>query len=92
MTSTAWLIVLPSRMKADGPAGRIDLEKAGATDWCWLCGGLAIVRTGMSRSKLYHAVKRQLGADLPLLVVPLADAPKFKGMAPGALTWVREHM
>ena len=51
--------------------------------------GLYLFRTALTRSKLYHAIKRRLPDDAPLLVAPLADAPKFKGMADGALKWVR---
>ncbi len=52
--------------------------------------GLFMVRSERSLSKLYHAVKRQLPRDTALLVAPLAGAPKFKGMAPGALAWLRD--
>ena len=50
--------------------------------------GLYLVRTGRSRSELYHDVKRRT-RPRKLLVAPLAAAPKFKGMAEGALKWVR---
>lgn len=52
--------------------------------------GLYLVDTEATRSRLYHDVKHQLPTDTPLLVAPLADAPKFKGMASGALAWVRD--
>ncbi|MDH5825033.1 hypothetical protein QFW77_18860 [Luteimonas sp. RD2P54] len=53
-----------------------------------LAPGLFLAETAQTRSQLYHAVKRRLRPDR-LLVAPLADAPKFKGMAAGALTWLR---
>ena len=53
-----------------------------------LAPGLYLVETGLDRSRLYHAVKRRY-APRRLLVAPLAAAPKFKGMAPGALKWLR---
>ena len=52
---------------------------------------LYLIETGLTRSKLYHRIKWQLPDGTPLLVAPLADDPKFKGMADGALKWVRER-
>jgi len=50
--------------------------------------GLFLVRSDRTRSQLYHDVKRRTRPQ-KLLVAPLADAPKFMGMAEGALKWVR---
>ncbi|MCZ4297124.1 hypothetical protein [Henriciella marina] len=52
--------------------------------------GLYLLRSDASRSKVYHAIKY---AALPdsLLVAPLEDAPKFKGMRDGALKWLRAN-
>lgn len=52
--------------------------------------GLYLIRSDLERSPLYHRIKRQLGADAPLLVAPLDGDPKFKGMNAGALKWLRE--
>ena len=54
-----------------------------------LSPGLFMVNSARSRSKLYHAIKHQLPEDAALCVAPLADEPKFKGMAEGALAWLR---
>lgn len=58
-----------------------------------LAEALWLVRSGLTRSKLYHRIKWQLPEGAALLVAPLADNregwPKFKGMAPGALAWLR---
>ena len=51
--------------------------------------GLWLIRSERTRSRLYHAIKRQLPDGTPLLVAELAGDPKFKGMAPGALAWLR---
>lgn len=51
--------------------------------------GLLLVDSDLSRSKLYHRIKWALPADTPVLVAPLEEAPKFKGMAKGSLNWVR---
>jgi len=50
--------------------------------------GLFLVRTDRTRSQLYHDVKRRTRPQ-KLLVAPLAGAPKFTGLADGALKWVR---
>lgn len=63
-------------------------DTAASADAVLLAPGLYLVETTMSRSRLYHAWKRR-HTPQRLLVAPLADAPKFKGMAPGALAWVR---
>lgn len=41
--------------------------------------GLYLVRTEQTRSRLYHAIKRELSPAI-LLVAPLSGLPKFKGM------------
>ena len=51
--------------------------------------GVYLIDSALTRSKLYHRLKWQLVDDAWLLVAPLDDAPKFKGMAPGALAWLR---
>lgn len=50
--------------------------------------GLYVLRSDQSRSKVYHAIKRAAQPE-GLLVAPLADDPKFMGMAPGALASLR---
>lgn len=62
----------------------------GASDLVELAPGLFLVETGQTRSQLYHQIKRRFAPEA-LLVAPLADAPKFKGMAAGALKWLRER-
>ena len=61
-----------------------------------LCGdgrqfapGVYCILSELSRSKLYHRIKWQLPEGAGLLVAPLSDAPKFKGMDDGALAWLR---
>ena len=43
---------------------------------------LFLLRSALSRSKVYHSVKRASRPEA-LLVAPLADDPKFKGMEAG---------
>ena len=49
-----------------------------------------VVHTTMTRSELYHAV-RDLTLPKGLLVAPLAAHPKFRGMAAGALKWLKRR-
>jgi hypothetical protein len=49
---------------------------------------LFLVRSEHTQSQLYHSIKRKLDPE-KLFVGVLADDPKFKGMADGALKWLR---
>ncbi len=51
--------------------------------------GIYCILSDLSRSKLYHRIKWQLADDAALLLAPLDDAPKFKGMDDVALSWLR---
>ena len=53
--------------------------------------GLTLIVSPHSRSRVYHGLKDLMPSDAALLVAPLADVPKFKNMAPGALAWARQH-
>ncbi|MFN4040255.1 MAG: hypothetical protein ACK4I0_01170 [Brevundimonas sp.] len=54
-----------------------------------LTPGLCLVRTALSQSRLYHRIKRTLPEGSALLVGTLKTGPKHKGLAPGALPFVR---
>ena len=82
MASTLFLLVIPD---ADRVPDRLDLVGDGRK----LAPGIFCIASELSRSKLYHRIKWQLPDDTGLLLAPLADAPKFKGMEPGALAWLR---
>ncbi len=92
MTATAYLVVLPAQDNHDDPSDTVKLNGASIEGYCWLSEQMVIVMTDLSRSKLYHAVKRQFDDDRPLLVAPLSQAPKFKGLASGSTKWVRQPM
>lgn len=51
--------------------------------WARLSDGLYLIRTDQTRSQLYHSIKRRHD-PARLLVAPLSDLPKFKGMRAGA--------
>ena len=53
--------------------------------------GLVLVDSEQTRSVVYHAVKHSLPPGTAVLVAPLDDAPKSKGLAPGAAAWLRTH-
>ena len=72
------------------PERAIDPELRLALDRFELRPGLMLVDSDLTRSQLYHRIKWALPAGTPLLVAPVKEAPKFKGMAAGALSWVRQ--
>lgn len=53
--------------------------------------GLFLVDSELDLSRLYHQIKWALPPGSPLLVAPLAAAPKFKLMEEGALKWMRSR-
>ena len=53
-----------------------------------LAPGLYLTESARTRSQVYHAIKWRLQPG-SLLVAPLAGEPKFKGMRPGVLAWLR---
>lgn len=53
-----------------------------------LRSGLLLLRSDDSRSAVYHAVKWSLPEGRAVVVAPLADAPKAKGVAPGLRAWL----
>tara|TARA_A100001391_G_scaffold185326_2_gene153868 strand:- start:638 stop:952 length:315 start_codon:yes stop_codon:yes gene_type:complete len=78
---------------AAAPEGPLDLHLDFGGDAHPLADGLWLVRSDLTRSKLYHRIKGQLPQGAALACAPLDDTPegwpKFKGMAPGALAWLR---
>jgi hypothetical protein len=54
--------------------------------------GLLLLDSAADRSAVYHALKHHLPEGTPLLVAPLADTPKMKGMSEGAHTWLHGRM
>ena len=55
-----------------------------------LAPGLYLTESSRTRSQVYHAIKWRY-SPRQLLVAPLAGDPKFKGMAPGVLKWLRQR-
>jgi hypothetical protein len=72
-----------------------DLGPAPAGPWRELVvlrPGLLLVDSDQTRSTVYHALKAELPAGSALLVTQLHEVPKFKGMAPGSLAWLRARL
>lgn len=69
-----------------------DVDVAGhpepSPDLVELAPGLYLTESTRTRSQVYHALKWRL-QPRRLLVAPLADDPKFMGMEPGVLKWLR---
>ena len=55
-------------------------------------GGLAFVDSDDTLSRVYHALKWSLPDGSALVVAPIADLPKAKGLAPGTNTWLRARL
>lgn len=69
--------------------GLEDVPDGPWTDGFVLRPGLLLLRSPHTRSDVYHALKYAVPAGRSVLVAPLADAPKFKGMTAGAAAWLR---
>jgi hypothetical protein len=54
--------------------------------------GLLLVETDETLSRVYHEMKWLLPDDCALLVAPLSERPKVRGVAPGTVTWLRERL
>ena len=55
-------------------------------------GGLAFVDSNDTLSRVYHGLKWSLPDGVALAVVPVADLPKAKGLAPGTNSWLRARL
>lgn len=53
--------------------------------------GLFAVDSTESLSAVYHAIKWSLPREASLIVVPVHQTPKSRGMAAGTTTWLRER-
>lgn len=54
--------------------------------------GLLLVATDETLSRVFHEVKWLLPDDGSLLVAPLSERPKARGVAPGTVSWLRERL
>jgi hypothetical protein len=72
--------------------GEVDADAPGPwTELVVLRPGLVLMDADASRSEVYHALKHLLPEGTPVLVAPLADAPKMSRMAEGTTAWVSDR-
>ena len=53
--------------------------------------GLVLLHSSQTRSEVYHGLMWWVPDGRAVLVAPLAEAPKAKGMAPGLAAWLRQR-
>lgn len=56
-----------------------------------LAPGLLAVDSTETLSAVYHAIKWSLPQEASLIVVPVLQTPKSRGMADGTTTWLRDR-
>jgi hypothetical protein len=54
--------------------------------------GLLVIETDETVSRAYHELKRLLPTDCALLVAPLGERPKARGVTPGTISWLRQRL
>jgi hypothetical protein len=54
--------------------------------------GLLLVDSDETLSGVYHAVKHAIPQDCALLAAPVSARPKARGIAGGAVTWLRGRL
>jgi hypothetical protein len=54
--------------------------------------GLLVLETDETLSRVYHEIKWLLPEDCPLLVTPVAERPKARGLTEGAVSWLRARL
>lgn len=53
---------------------------------------LSLVASRETLSRVYHELKWALPEGTALLVTEVSCVPKLKGLPPGTLTWLRDHV
>ena len=54
--------------------------------------GLLLIESDDSLSRIYHEMKWLLPDSCALLVAPLAERPKARGVTAGTVSWLRERL
>ena len=74
-------------------SGAVPSDLAGPwEEICPAAPDLLLISSTESLSRVYHEFKWALPGEAALLVVPLADRPKLKGVRPGTQTWLRDRL
>ncbi|GAA4715095.1 hypothetical protein GCM10023349_38100 [Nocardioides conyzicola] len=75
-----------------GDPGAVDLVMGSPGPWREVletAPGLLLIESDESLSRVYHEVKWLLPDGCALLVAPLAERPKARGVAAGTVSWLR---
>jgi hypothetical protein len=78
----------------DEPAG-VDVVMASPGPWREVveaAPGLLMVETDETLSRVYHEIKWLLPDGAALLVAPVSERPKARGMTAGTVRWLRERL
>lgn len=81
---TVYLAWTPATVPDDLPGPWEEVRRAAP--------GLLLVDSTDTLSRVYHELKWSLPDDSPLLVAPLTERPKLKGLEPGTQTWLRDRL
>ncbi|HWI43990.1 MAG TPA: hypothetical protein VNS81_10235 [Nocardioides sp.] len=54
--------------------------------------GMLVVETDETVSRVFHEIKWLLPDDCGLLVAPVGERPKARGVTPGTVSWLRERL
>ena len=54
--------------------------------------GLLVVETEETLSRVFHEIKWLLPGDCPLLVAPVVERPKARGVTEGTVSWLRRRL
>lgn len=64
----------------------------GVEDVQELTATVSLALTTLGRSRLYHEVKWAGPEGSPVVVAELRSQPKATRVAPGAVSWIRDHL
>ena len=81
---TVYLAWTPAQVPGDLPGPWQEVRRAAP--------GLFLVDSDESLSRVYHELKWSLPDDSSLLVVPVEERPKLKGLEPGTQSWLRDRL
>ncbi|PWN03301.1 hypothetical protein DJ010_09300 [Nocardioides silvaticus] len=84
MSSSVYLAWCSEPVPADLPGPWLELRP--------LADGLVLVESDEGLSRVYHEIKWAVADGAALLVVPVNERPKLKGLPAGTTTWLRDRV
>ena len=81
---TVYLAWTPAEVPDDLPGPWREVRRAAP--------GLLLVDSDDTLSRVHHELKWSLPDDSPLLVVPISERPKLKGLESGTQAWLRDRV